>query len=177
MINNLVVMLILTAANPVDKAPAPYLDLGEQLVESLRDGDIVSYAHSWLPVRRINALALASKKPIPKEKLKGMKAYFQKRNSHIAHSFKILRELFKKQGKLKDLKLVGVSIQGKIKERNGMRTITMFYVTVALGDVQYKITIDDGIEDGGVWYFTDKPLSVEGGPDRKHVSLPVEKDK
>lgn len=178
MIHNLVViMLILTVANSVDKAPEPYWDLGEQLVESLRDGDIVSYAHCWLPVRRMNAIALASKKPIPKEKLKGMKVYFKKRNLQVAHSFKILCDLFKKQGKLKDLKLVDITIQGKIKERNGLRKITMFYVTVALGDVQYKISIDDGFEDGGVWYFSDKPLSVDGGPDSKHVSLLVEEDK
>jgi hypothetical protein len=171
MLSHLVVVLILAGANPAEKAPPPYHDLGEHLVESLRNGDIVAYAHCWLPVRRMNAIALASKRPIPKDQLKAMTAYFQKRNQQVAHSFSVLSELFTKQGKLEDLKLVDVTIQGNVKKRDGLRQITMFYVKVALGEAQYKITIDDGVEDGGAWFFSDTPLYIEGGPDNESISF------
>lgn len=176
MFSHLAVVLILAGANPAEKAPEPYRDLGEQLVESLRNDDIVGYAHCWYPIRRINAFARASKRPFPKDELQAMNVYFQKRNQQVAHSFKVLSGLFKKQGDLKDLKLVDVTIQGKVKERDGLRQITMFYVKVALGEAQYTITIDDGVEDSGTWFFSDKPLHVEGGPDNKSVSFAAKEE-
>lgn len=91
-------------------------------------------------------------------------------------TFNVLSDLFTKHGKIEDLKLVDVTIQGNVKERDGLRQITMFYVTVALGESQYKITIDDGVEDEGVWFFSDVPLTVEGGPQRKSVSFSAKEE-
>ena len=51
MFSHLAIALILTGANPAEKTPEPYRDLGEDLVESLRKGDIVGYAHCWVPIR------------------------------------------------------------------------------------------------------------------------------
>jgi hypothetical protein len=171
MFSHLAVILILAGADPAEKVPAPYHDLAEQLVESLRNGDSVGYALCWLPLRRIEAIASASKRPIPTDQLKAMRAYFQKRNHQVARSFNVLSDLFRKQGKIEDLRLIDVNIQGNVKERDGLRHITMFYVTVALGEAQYKITIDDGLEDGGAWFFSDRPLHVEGGPDSESISF------
>lgn len=170
-------LLILSVATQANGMPKPYYDLGEQLVESLRNHDIVAYSNCWTSYRRVRELAKASNKPIPKEELDGMKKYIQERNQHIASSFKILTELFKKEGELKKLSLLDVSIQGKVKERGGVKQITMFYITVGLGKSQYQVTIDDGVEDNGVWHFMDKPLYIEGGPDNKHISLLRKDDK
>ena len=171
MLNHLAVILVLAGADPAAKVPESCRDLAEQLVDSLRNGDSVGYAHCWLPLRRIDAITRVSKRPIPKDQLKAMRAYFQKRNYQVARSFEILSDLFSKQGEIEELKLVDVTIQGDVKERDGMRQITMFYVTVALGETQYKITIDDGVEDGGEWFFSDTPLHVEGGLGNRSISF------
>lgn len=177
MFSHLIISLILAGANPAEKAPELFQDLGEQLVESLRNDDIVDYAHCWASYRRLNLIAQASKEPVPKDELKAMKPYFQERNQQVAHSFKVLSDLLKKEGDLKHLELVDVSIQGKIEERGGLRHVTMFYVAVTLGEARYKITIDDGFEDSGTWYFSDEPLYIEGGPNNEHVSLRAKEEK
>ena len=141
----------------------PIRDLGGRLVRAIRNDDIVSYAHCWTSTNRMNTLLKSSKKAISPEDLDRVSLYFDARNRQIAHSFGTLSGLLKAQGKLEDLKLVEVTISGSVRDEDGLKIITKFFVTVSLGESKYTIVIDDGVQDNGTWFFTDKPLHVQGG--------------
>ena len=98
-----------------------------------------------------------------------MKGYFEDRNRHVAHSLKVLTETLARRGDLAQLTLV--EIRGRVAEKRGIRTTSMFHVLVSLGSDKYEITIDDGFEDTGSWYFSDKPLRLENLSTGKAVSL------
>ncbi len=152
-------LLSMAVAEARDEAKADsFRDLGEQFVNALKNEDVVEFSQCWMSFRRLKAVALAAKLDIPEEQLEAMKKYFEDRNQHVVYAFNVLTKMLKKEGDLEQLTLVKVS--GKISEKNGMRQTSMFYIVLSLGATKFQVDIDDGFEENGAWYFSDKPLYV-----------------
>ena len=171
MIKHTILILTLLATAQAEETK-PYYDLGEQLVSSIRNNDIAEFSSCWASSRcMVQVKASATGKPVSKKGLEGAVQFVGRRNKHVAHSFTVLTELFKKEGELKNLKLIDVSIEGDIKERGGVKMISVIYITVKSDKSQYIIAIDDAFEYKGMWYFMDNPMYIKGGPSNNKVSL------
>ena len=169
------ILLSLAFINPVPEGAAPLTDLGEQFVEAIRNKDIVAYSQCWVSYRRLVAIVRSAGDKLPpeaKEELARMKPYYVDRNRHVAHSFDVLVEHLSRGGDLAALRLV--AIEGRVKERHGMRAISTVHVTLGIGDARYEVGIDDAIEDDGSWFFSDKPMSLTL-PGGGRVSLKADK--
>jgi len=149
--------------------------LCEELVEAVRNDDIVAYAHCWLPQSAIDQY-LNSPPPgfppmPPKDKLDEirpkMKQYFLKRNQVVANSFHALRKQLKKLNPdVSKIRLASVKPQFEIQD--GINTVTMCNLVIQVDEKQtLEFVIDDAFQVYGRWYFTDKPMG--SFPNRRDV--------
>lgn len=161
----LVMLMNLLSQTTFAQKNTPEEKLGQSLVSAISENDIVSYSQCWLSIRRGDAMM--KELGIPEKESKGLRGYLLKRNKRIVDSFRKIQKLIDdKKIDRKSIKLKSCEASNVRKRKAPKGQITnahSFNVIMLVGQKEWRLKINNGVLDGGMWYFSDSPINLYAG--------------
>jgi hypothetical protein len=165
------VLLVLTHSVSIAANDGAAQSVGKALVEAIVSNDVVAYSQCWISTRQMeyHFERMGIKSPF-----ENLKQYHANRNKSVAESFEKIQQLIASQSVKRE------SIQLKSCEAKQVRTLRApngvsmlaghFTIVLTAGNDDWRFEIDDGLFDGGVWYFMDSPLNLSAKDTILHFS-------
>lgn len=133
--------------------------LGERFARALEQNDRTAFQECWLSTQALPKLVEKIdplKRATALKEVDQMADYYRKRDQELDKSFQqlIARIAGRRPVRLK-------SIQAVASTKDGITKTSKWDIVLDTGGAPISITVDDGFEVDGRWYFSDRILMIQ----------------
>lgn len=135
--------------------------IGQSLVEAIISNDVVGYSQCWSSSRRMSRITMElgigeAPESLQKELLL--------RNRSIAESFRKIQKLID-DAKIdrQTIRFNSCKVSGVRENKLPLGSVTkadQFSLLLSVGGDEWRLIIDGGLVDRGMWYFSDSPTTL-----------------
>lgn len=143
------------------------VELGEFLTKAIAENDVVAYSQCWISLRRMTTKLKEIGVDLPPEETERMPEYIARRNRLVAESFRKIQALIdsakidRQSIRLKTCE--AGNVQARKAPKGSLTKAQDFSVVISVGAEEWRFEIDDGVMDNGMWYFSDRPMTLYAG--------------